>query len=377
MKKLRIALIGAGMIANAAHLPAIGNLRKKGLAEVIGIADIRPEAAAETAKRHDIPKWYTDPQKMLDELKPDFVSVCTPNRYHKQWTLAALRAGADVACEKPMAVSLADAEELFAAAAACGKRLFPCQCMRWRNYMRQSKYLVDSGALGTPYFSDISFIRRYGIPTWGMFHMKEHNFGGPFCDLGVHLIVSLLWIVGSPKVEAVSGAAYRKIANRGDEILINIAESGAYSGTFTPRPYDPAEFSVEEFSTGFLRLEGGFSVNFKFSWAVNLPTTNLNMVICGDEGGLSVNGETLYRNVGKFQSETAMKWFDNGPYKGTPFEQHWYMYEHILDVLAGKTEYLITPEQNLEVSKAIECYYRSAEEGREVRAEELKHYEAH
>lgn len=53
------------------------------------------------------------------------------------------------------------------------------------------------------------------------------------------------------------------------------------------------------------------------------------------------------------------------------------MYEHILDVLAGKTEYLITPEQNLEVSKAIECYYRSAEEGREVRAEELKHYEAH
>ena len=72
---------------------------------------------------HIFPKWYTDPQKMLDELKPDFVSVCTPNRYHKQWTLAALRAGADVACEKPMAVSLADAEELFAAAAACGKRL--------------------------------------------------------------------------------------------------------------------------------------------------------------------------------------------------------------------------------------------------------------
>ena len=92
---------------------------------------------------------------------------------------------------------------------------------------------------------------------------------------------------------------------------------------------------------------------------------------------MSVNGETLYRNVGKFQSETAMKWFDNGAYKGTPFEQHWYMYEHILDVLAGKAEYLITPEQNLEVSKTIECYYRSAEEGREVRAEELKHYEAH
>lgn len=371
MNKLRIAIIGTGMIANAAHFPAINNLRKKGLVEVVGVADIREEAAAETAKRHHVGAYYKDPQKMLDELKPDFVAVCTPNVYHKQWTIAALRAGAHVACEKPMTVTLADAEEIFAVAEQCGRQVFPCQCMRWRNYIQQTKYMVDSGEIGTPYFSDIAFIRRYGIPTWGMFHMKEHNFGGPFCDLGVHLIDSLLWIAGSPKVESVSGEAYKKIAGRGEDILINIAESGAYTGTFTPRPYDCREFSVEEFSTGFMRLEGGFSVNFKFSWAINLPTTNLNMVLCGDQGGISLNDEMLYKNVGKYQAETKMKWFDNGAYKGTPFEQHWYMYEHFLDVLAGKTEYLITKEQNLEVAKAIECFYKSAELHREVNVKEL------
>lgn len=237
--------------------------------------------------------------------------------------------------------------------------------------MQQSKYLVESGEIGTPYFSDVEFIRRIGVPTWGMFHMKEHNYGGPFCDLGVHLIDSLLWICGDPKVVSVSGSAYNKIACKGEEVLLNLAESGAYAGTFTPRPYDHREFNVEDFSTGFIRLDNGMSVNFKFSWAIHLPTTNLDMVICGEKGGISVNNEMLYKNVGKYQAETKLKWFDNGEFKGVPFEQHRYMYRNILNTLAGEEEYLIRKEQNLEVAKIIECFYRSAELGREVRAEEI------
>ncbi len=371
MKKIRVCVIGTGMIANSAHFPALNILRDEGLLEVVGVADIRLEVAKETAERHGVPHYYEDPQVMLDELHPDFVAVCTPNNYHKEWTIKALRAGAHVACEKPIALTVADAEEMWAVAKECGKHLFPCQCMRWRNYMQQSKKLVEAGELGDVYFSDISFIRRIGIPTWGMFHMKEHNYGGPFCDLGVHLIDSLLWIVGDKKVEAVSGSAFTKIASQGENVHLSIKESGAYSGTFTPRPYDYHEFNVEEFATGFLRLEGGMCVNFKFSWAINLPTTNLDMVICGDKGGLSVNKEMLYKNIGSFQSECQMKWFDNGAYAGVPFEQHRYMYRNIIDVLCGKGEYLIKKHQNIEVTKAIECFYRSAELGREVRVDEL------
>ena len=371
MSKLRVAVIGCGMIANSAHFPALNILRDEGILEVVGVADIRVDVAEETAKRHNVPAFYADPQQMLDELHPDFVAVCTPNAYHKKWTIAALKAGAHVACEKPIAVTLRDAEEMWKTAEECGKRLFPCQCMRWRNYMMQSKNLVDSGELGAPYFSDIEFIRRIGVPTWGYFHMKEHNCGGPFCDLGVHLIDSLLWIVGNPKVVSVSGSAFTKIANQGEDVLLSIAESGAYSGAFTPREYDYKEFDVEDFATGFMRLSNGMSVNFKFSWALNLPTTNLDMVICGDKGGLSVNKEKLYKNVGRYQAETEMKWFDNGEYKGVAFEQHRYMYRNIMNTLSGKEEYLITKEQNLEVAKIIECFYKSAELGREVRAEEL------
>ena len=79
----------------------------------------------------------------------------------------------------------------------------------------------------------------------------------------------------------------------------------------------------------------------------------------------------LYKNVGRFQGETARKWFDNGKYKGVPFEQHRYMYRNIINTIAGEEEYLIKETQNLEVSKVIECFYRSAETGREVRAEDI------
>ena len=61
MSKLRVALIGCGMIANSAHFPALNILREESLIEVIGVADIREEVAAETAKRHNVPSYYADP----------------------------------------------------------------------------------------------------------------------------------------------------------------------------------------------------------------------------------------------------------------------------------------------------------------------------
>lgn len=370
-KPIRAAIIGTGMIANCAHLPSLDILRKEGLVDIVGVADIRIEAAKETAERWNVPKYYEDPQQLLDELKPDFVAVCTPNIPHKEWTIKALKAGAHVACEKPMAVTVEDAKEMWDASRKYDKQLFPCQAMRWRNYMQHSKELVETGELGDIYFSDLEFIRRIGFPTWGFFHMKDYNYGGPFCDIGVHLIDCLLWIIGDKKVEAVSGNTYTKIANQGEDVLISLAESGAYGGEFTPREYDPKEYDVEDFATGFLRLEGGMSVNFKFAWAINLPTTNLDMVICGDKAGLHVNKEKLYKNIGRYQSECEMKWFDNGQYKGVTFEQHRYMYRNIFNTLLGKEEYLVKEHQNMEVIKAIECFYKSAELGREVRVDEL------
>ena len=368
MKMIKWGVLGTAYIFER---DTAEGMRQAENCELYAIAGRSMEKAQAFKEKYGFQKAYGSYDELLADPEVEAVYVPMPNTLHKEWTIKALKAGAHVACEKPLAVSLKDAEEMWETARQVGRHLFPCQCMRWRNYMQHTKKLVEAGELGDPYFADVEFMRRYGIPSWGMFHMKEHNFGGPFCDLGVHLLDSLLWICGSPKVVSVSGSAYRKLGCKGEDILISIAESGAYDGTFTPRPYDYREFNVEEFSNGYMRLDNGMSVNFKFSWAINLPTTNLDMRICGDKGGLSVNNEMLYKNVGRYQAETKMKWFDNGQYKGVPFEQHRYMYQHILDVLDGKAEYLITKAENLEVTKAIECFYKSAEIGREVLAADL------
>lgn len=372
--KIRIAIIGAGMIANSAHLPAIGNLRKKGLAEVVGIADPRGEVAQETAARYEIPKWYADPQKMLNEVNADLVAVCTPNMYHKQWSIAALKAGANVMCEKPLTLTYEGAKEMFDTAKACGKILFPCQSRRWSPDMVFARDAINECDIGKVYSVDISFVRRFGIPTWGFFHMKEHNGGGPFCDLGVHYIDSLLWLLGNPRVESVSGMSFDCIAKQGNDVMLSIKESGASSGVFTPRPYDHKEFSVEESSVGFMRLAGGIGVNFRFTWALNYPSSK-RFDIFGEKGGLSIPDFKLFKNTGHYQSETDLKFYDNRPYAGINFEGHWYMYEDIYNVLSEKADkFLVQPEETLNIVSAIESYYRSSAENREVKTSELRGY---
>lgn len=371
--KHRIAIIGNGMICNAAHLPSIQPLRDRGDVEVVAVADIRPEAARETAERWHVPAWYEDPQRMLDEVQPDWVSICTPNRRHN-WTLAALRAGANVMCEKPMALTYKEAKAEFDEAKKQGKLLFPCQSRRWSADMDFASDVVRKGLVGKPYFADINFVRRIGIPTWGMFHMKEENGGGPFCDLGVHFLDAFLWMCGNPRVEAVSGNTYDIIAQKGEDVKLNIAESGAYIGTFTPRPYDHKEFSVEDSSMGSIRIEGGISVNFKFTWCMFQPTAK-HIVICGDKGGLDVEQMMLYQNVGGYQAETKLKYFDNRPYAGVAFDAHRYMYQHVLNVIEGREEPRVKPEETLNIVSAIEAFYRSAEENREIRTTELEGYD--
>lgn len=177
MKQYKVAIIGNGMICNAAHIPAYKAMGDK--VKIVAVADIREEAAKETAERHGIPKYYVDPYKMLEEEKPDIISVCTPNAYHKEYTLAGFRAGCHVVCEKPVAVTCADAEEMFNAAEKAGKHLFVIQSLRFTGNFKAAAGLAKSGCLGDIYYADLNLVRRRGVPRWGMFHMAKENVAAP------------------------------------------------------------------------------------------------------------------------------------------------------------------------------------------------------
>src|SRR5690349_17916484 len=104
---LRIGIIGTGKVSSLFHIPGY---RECPDAEIVACADLNKERAEEFAREHNIPRAYDDYLKMLETEKLDAVSVCTPNYAHAEPTIAALRAGVHVLCEKPIAINSKDAE---------------------------------------------------------------------------------------------------------------------------------------------------------------------------------------------------------------------------------------------------------------------------
>ena len=368
MAKLKVAIISAGMITNAAHLPAYKNLKDE--VEVVGICDLNKEAAEATAERFSIPGVFTDAEKMLRELKPDIVSICTPTLTHVALSKLALELGANVICEKPLALSYQEALMLYQIADSKGLLLVPCQSVRFREDFLAAKRIVEDGILGDIYYAELSRVRRRGIPKWGAFHKKAVSGGGAFCDIGVHMIDSLLWIMGNPKIEAVSGRASTNIANNGENLVESLAESGAPSGIFNSQKTGKPFFEVEDCAAGSMKLENNGVLNFKVAFAMNLPNST-ELTIAGTKAGISIPKMEIYSSISQYQATTVPRLFDEGRYKDKTFNGHWYLIENVVNALKGKEELVIKKDEAINVVSAIDAFYQSVKLDREVLINEL------
>lgn len=343
----KVCIISCGMITNSAHIPAYRQFPED--FDIVGVCDVNEQAAKSTAERHGIPNYYTNAEKMLSDLKPDLVSVCVPNCFHKEYTLMALNYGANVLCEKPLAFTYEDAVEMYDCAKTNGKFLMACQSMRFTPDRLAAKKFIDDGGMDKIYYGEFSRIRRRGIPTWGTFHIKNMSCGGAFIDIGVHMLDSLVWLMGNPKVKSVQGTIMQ---NHKDE-LGSLLASGALTGeVHNQRKFDPNEMDVEDFSCGSITFDNGAFVSFKVAWATNIPEAS-DIRLVSKKAGLDIPSCKIYTGESDITNLDAEPLLYDSPFAG-----HIYIADNLRKVLKGDAEPIITPEETINVSKILGMFYK-------------------
>ena len=341
----RIAIIGAGFITRVGHLPGYSAAG----ADVVAICDVNPEPANKLAAQYRIPAVYSDWREMIEKERPDIVSVCLPNVLHRDPTLFALEAGAHVLCEKPLATSVAEAGEMFAAAARAQRRLMAAQNWRWDAGSRAIRRIVDAGDLGDVYYGEATALRRMGIPSWGAFHQSKLSSGGALLDVGVHMLDLAVWLMNNPEPARVSAQTARKFGTRPE--IAKMMRSA----------WDPEAFDVEDFAVALVHFTNGATLLLRTSWATHIEAETFSVRLVGTEAGATTIPPMVFRN-----------------HAGMPVDEHLQIqktnsYEreiaHWLRVVAGTEEQLVTPAETVNVQRIINAAYRSAAEGREVEVE--------
>ncbi|NLV92828.1 MAG: Gfo/Idh/MocA family oxidoreductase [Firmicutes bacterium] len=256
---VKFGIIGCGSICRHRHAP---ELAANPQAEILAFCDIVPERADAMVELYG-GKAYTDWKDVVADPKIDAIVVCLPNYLHAPVTIAALKAGKHVLCEKPMATSAEEAEEMIQAAKDSGKYLMIGHNQRLMPPHVKAKEILDSGKLGKV----LTFRTTFGhagpegwcvdksVKTW--FFQKDKAFIGAMGDLGVHKADLIRWLLGEEVVEV-----------------------GAFVGTLDKRYEDGSLINVDDNATCILRTESGIIGTLIASWTYRGGEDNGTILYC-------------------------------------------------------------------------------------------------
>ena len=236
---VKIGVIGAGFMG-AMHSQCYALLPG---AELTGIADIRKEKAEELAKKFNAVA-YKDAEELL-KSDVDAVDICLPTYIHREWVVKAANFGKNVLCEKPIALSLEDADEMVNSAHKNDIIFMVAQVIRfWPEYIRL-KEIKDSGELGK--LLSLSLSRLSPLPTWGWENWLQfpEKSGSALFDLHIHDTDYLLYLLGKPKAVFSSGTKVNGGESYPVDRILSSGWDGGYSRIFSFFEYPDCPVSVE------------------------------------------------------------------------------------------------------------------------------------
>ena len=319
--------------------------------EVKGVWDIREEARAKAVEKGLLA--YESAEALLADPELDMVTIAVPNDFHRDLAIASLCAGKTTICEKPVTLNAAELEDIIAVADETGSLFTIHQNRRWDKDYCIVKELINSGAVGTPYFIE----SRVQGSRGAMHGWRGHklNGGGMLLDWGVHLLDQMMNLIDSP---VVSVQAH----------LFNI---------FTPEVDDNIKL--------LLRFENKTSALLEMATNcfVNLPRWHVS----GTGGTAVVEDWACKGQLVKLSQDGDLAWADDivyteaGPTRTmAPRPEHttqvlplpevkpdWTdFYKNVVDVLDNGAPLLVTPQQALRVMKVIDLLFESEAQGKSM-----------
>lgn len=349
MSKVKVGIIGTGSISNL-HMLGYNELPN---VEVYAACDLNEERVKAFGEKYGIRHTFTDYNEMLKMEELDAVSVCAWNNAHAPASIAALKAGKNVLCEKPLAMSTEEALEMKKAADASGKLLMVGFVRRFGKNTRIMKDFINSGAMGDIYYIKTSCTRRCGNPG-GWFSDKKRSGGGPLIDLGVHMIDLSWFLLGKPKSVSVSGAAFYHLGPR-----TNIKAITRYV------PADPDDYcDVEDLAVAFIRFENGAVLSVECSFSQHIHEDKLTLELYGTKSG------GTFEPTIEIASEMNDYLVDIKPVYTPDYDIFSANFKsetaHFIDCIVNGTQCQNPVEDGVEIMKLLDAVYESARTGKEV-----------
>ncbi len=282
---IKAAIVGTGFIGPA-HLEA---LRRIPNVEVVALVEVNQELANEKAKQLGIPRGYVF-SDMLKQDDIDVVHICTPNFLHYSQAKAVLEAEKHVICEKPLAISLEEAEDLVKIAKTTGLVNAVHFNLRYYPMVRQMKVMREKGELGEVY----SIMGSY-LQDW-LFLQTDYNWrlepdksgdSRAIADIGSHLLDITEYVTGLKITQVL--ADFSTVHKTRLKPLKPIE---TYSGKMlTPADYQEVPINTEDHATVLLRFDNGSKGSITVS-QVNAGRKNrLNIEIAGSKSAFEFNSE--------------------------------------------------------------------------------------
>jgi len=328
---VRLGLVGAGAIAQLAHLPLLAKMRG---AQLVAICDNDGPKAGALAQRLGVPHIFTDIDELLDSDELDAVVIATPNHLHEPHALRALKQKVNVLCERPLSLTSGGITRIMDAARAADRKVVVGNNHRFRSDVQQLSRFLQGGELGKVLGMRAGQYQfRSGQEGWR--NRKAEAGGGAFLEYGYPLLDLSLWLADFPEPVRVTAQ-------------MNTARPG----------------SVEDMMLVHIECAGGIHFSIDVSWAYVGQEERWWFEVISSRGSarlapLRVVKELNGRPTNISPSGAAAR-------ESAFLQSYRSELAHFVALLKDEAEY-DPPADQLKVMRVMEAIYKSAEEGREIR----------